>query len=153
VTRLHEQIETSLPLEETFPFIADFANSEAWDPGVASAERIDEGPVAVGSRYQLGVHVGGRVAPMVYRISVLEPLRRVVLTGSGSGVSAVDDIRFQRVDGGTRIDYIADIRLGGRLRFIQPLLGRAFARLARNAADGMRRTLDERAGTDRASRP
>ena len=87
----------SLPIDEAFAYVADFANSQEWDPGVATAERLDPGPVGVGSRYRLGVRMGGRVAPMEYRISVFEPPTRVVLTGSGSGVTAVDDIRFEPI--------------------------------------------------------
>ncbi len=153
MSTLNERIETSLPVDAAFAYVADFANSQEWDPGVATAERIDEGPVGIGARYRLGVHLGRRVAPMEYRISVFEPPYRVVLVGSGSGVSAVDDIRFQPVGTGTRIDYTADIRLGGVLRFVQPFLGRAFATIARNAAGGMRRTLDERAALQRPDRP
>ena len=82
---------------------------------------------------------------MEYRIAVFEPPTRVLLVGTGSGVSAVDDIRFEPLAGGTRIDYTADIRLGGVLRFVQPFLGRAFANLGHNAVDGMQRTLDARA--------
>jgi carbon monoxide dehydrogenase subunit G len=152
VTTLNEQIETTLPIEQAFAYIADFANAREWDPGVATAERIDSGPVGVGSRYRLGVHLGGRVAPMDYRISICEPPNRVVLVGSGSGVSAVDEIRFQRAGAGTRIDYTADIRLGGIMRLVQPFLGGAFRTIARNAADGMHRTLAERAAGDRSSR-
>lgn len=144
MTTLHERIETALPIDETFAYVADFANAQVWDPGVATAHRIDAGPVAVGSRYRLGVRLGSRVAPMEYRITVFEPPTRVVLVGSGSGVSAVDEIRFERADSGTRIDYAADIRLGGVLRFVQPFLGRAFANLGRNAVNGMQRTLDAR---------
>lgn len=144
MTTLHERIETALPIDETFAYVADFANAQVWDPGVATAHRIDAGPVGVGTRYRLGVRLGGRVAPMEYRITVFEPPTRVVLVGSGSGVSAVDEIRFERTDAGTRIDYTADIRLGGVLRLVQPFLGRAFANLGRNAVDGMQRTLDAR---------
>ena len=86
MTTLRERIETPLPIDETFAYVADFANSQDWDPGVATAERLDTGPVGVGSRYRLGVRMGGRVAPMEYRISVFEPPTRVVLTGEGSGV-------------------------------------------------------------------
>ena len=100
MTRLHEEIETPLPLDVAFPFVADFANSSRWDPGVRSSERIDPGPLGVGARYRLGVRMGGRFAPMEYRISALEPMRRVVLTGSGSGVSAVDEIRFEPIGDG-----------------------------------------------------
>jgi carbon monoxide dehydrogenase subunit G len=143
---LREQIETDLPLEEAFAFIADFANASLWDPGVATSEALDPGPLRVGSRFRLGVRVRGRVAPMEYRITRLEP-HRVVLTGEGAGVSAVDDIRFApaRPDGtGTRIDYTADIRLRGLARLLTPLLGGTFARIARDASSGMQRALDAR---------
>jgi Polyketide cyclase / dehydrase and lipid transport len=142
---LRERIDTRLPTDVAFAFVADFANSAVWDPGVATAERLDAGPVGVGSRYRLGIRMGGRVAPMEYRITTFEPSRRVVLVGSGSGVGAVDDIRFESTPDGTRIDYLAEIRLRGLLRFAEPFARGAFARIARDARDGMQRTLDQRA--------
>ena len=120
MTTLHERIETPLPIDDAFAYVADFANSQEWDPGVATAERIDAGPIGLGSRFRLGVRLGPRVAPMEYRISVFEPPTRVVLVGSGSGVSAVDEIRFERIAAATRVDYTADIRLGGVLRLVEP---------------------------------
>ena len=69
MTKLHERIQTTLPIEDTFAFIADFANSSRWDPGVATSEHIDAGPVALGARYDLGVRMRGKVAPMEYRIT------------------------------------------------------------------------------------
>jgi carbon monoxide dehydrogenase subunit G len=146
MTRLREQITTPLGLEDTFAFVADFANSMHWDPGVATSERLDEGPLRVGARYRLGIHMRGRIAPMEYRVSVLEPPRRVVLHGDGSGVSAVDDIRFEQAGEGTRIDYTAGIRLSGIARLAQPLLGGTFAKIARDALGGMQNALDARAG-------
>lgn len=142
---LRERIETTLPLDEAFAFVADFANAAHWDPGVATSERTNPGPVGVGSRYRLGVRMGGRVAPMDYEITTFAPSRRVVLTGSGSGVAAVDDIRFEATATGTRIDYTADIRLRGTRRLLAPFAGGALARIARDARDGMQRALDQRA--------
>jgi len=149
MTRLHERITTPLPIDQTFDFIADFANAMHWDPGVATSARIDDGSVGLGARYRLGVRMRGRVVPMEYRITTYEPPHRVVLTGSGSGIDAVDEIVFEAEPAGTRIDYTADIRLQGALGLIQPLLGRAFAKLAADALDGMQRALDERAAAAR----
>jgi carbon monoxide dehydrogenase subunit G len=141
---LREQLQTDLPIEEAFEFIADFANAGRWDPGVASAERIDgQGAARVGATYRLGVRMGGDVRPMEYRIVQLEPARRVVLNGRGSGVTAVDDIRFESREGRTHIDYVADIRLTGLRRLVAPFAGGTFARIARDARDGMQRALDE----------
>lgn len=144
MTRLHETITTPLPLDDAFAFVADFANAQHWDPGVASSERLDDGPLGVGSRYRLGIRMRGRVVPMEYRITTFEPSRRVVLQGEGSNVSAVDDIRFEATPAGTRIEYTADIRLGGWMRLIEPLAGGAFRRIATDAVNGMQVALDAR---------
>ena len=152
MTRLVEHLETTASQESSFAFIADFANAMHWDPGVATSEQISDGPAGVGTRYRLGVKLGSRVAPMEYEITRFEPPARVVLVGSGSGVTAVDEIRFSpaRSGTGTRIDYTADIRLRGLMRLVQPFLGRAFDAIGRNAMDGMQRALD--AGTGMAER-
>ena len=139
---LREQIETSLPVEAAFAFVADFANATRWDPGVASSERTTPGPVGLGSRYRLGVRMRGRVSPMDYEVTAYEPNRRVVLEGTGSGVSATDEIRFEALPAGTRIDYIADIRLRGLLGLATPFARGAFRHIADNARDGMQRALD-----------
>jgi carbon monoxide dehydrogenase subunit G len=153
MTRLNERIRTALPIEEAFTYLADFANSEEWDPGVDRARRIGDGPVGVGARYELGVRQGSRVVPMEYRISEFEPPSRVVLVGTGSGIEAIDEIRFERRGDETVVDYTADINLTGLLRLVQPFLGGTFRKIAENASDGIERTLAARAAASGASRP
>lgn len=147
MTRLNERIQTSLPIVEAFEYLADFANSAEWDPGVASSDRVGEGDVGVGTRYRLGIRRGERVTPMEYVITAFEPPTRVVLHGEGSGVTAEDEIRFEpRPDGaGSIVDYTADIRLQGLRRIAEPFLGGMFRKIAQDAADGIERTLERRA--------
>ena len=153
MTRLNERIETALPIEEAFAYLADFANSQEWDPGVARAERIGPGEIGVGTRFRLGVRQRGRVVPMEYRITEFDRPRRVVLAGSGSGITAVDELRFERSGNGTIVDYTADIRLGGLLRLVQPFLGGTFRRIAADASRGIRSTLAARAAARGMDRP
>ncbi|HEX6868969.1 MAG TPA: SRPBCC family protein [Candidatus Limnocylindrales bacterium] len=145
MTTLREQIATTLPPGAVFDYVADFQSAAEWDPGVAHARRLDAGPLGVGSRYELGVRMGGRVVPMTYRITVFERPSRVVLEGEGSNVAAIDDIRFVPAIEGTVVDYTADIRLRGWMRLIQPFVGGALAKVGRDAAAGMTRTLAARA--------
>lgn len=142
---LRERIDTSLGIEDAFAFVADFANAAKWDPGVATSEQVGTGPVRVGTRYKLGVRMGGRVAQMDYTITQLDAPRRVVLAGEGSGVVAVDDIAFEPAGTGTTIRYTADIQLRGLMRLLTPFAGGAFRKLAENARAGMQRALDQRA--------
>ena len=142
MTILRERIETTLPVADAFAFVADFANAERWDPGVASSVRTNPGPVAVGARYRLSVRMGGRVVPMDYEVDELELDRRVVLLGRGSGVFAIDEIEFTPIETGTRIDYTADIRLVGLLRLAAPFAGGALAGVGSRAREGMCLALD-----------
>jgi carbon monoxide dehydrogenase subunit G len=64
-----------------------------------------------------------------------------VLRGSGATVTAIDDIRFEPTASGTRIRYLADIRLKGLLRLFEPLLARRLRETGRAAMDGMQRAL------------
>ncbi len=142
MTRLVEQIMTALPREAAFAYVADFSRQSEWDPNTTSSRRIDDGPLGVGARFALEVSLGGRTAPMEYRITEYEPSRRVVLTGEGSGVWSSDEITFTDTPGGTRVDYVAEIKLSGLLGVLQPLLGRAFAKIGRGAVEGMRAALE-----------
>jgi Polyketide cyclase / dehydrase and lipid transport len=155
MTHLAASIVTSLPIDQAFDFIADFANSSLWDPGVATSARAevnDSSPLGVGTRFKLGVRMRGRVAPMEYRITSYDRPVLVILAGTGSNISATDSIRFTALPDGTRIEYVADIRLGGWMRLVEPFAGGAFRTLASNALNGMQRALDARAGA-RSAKP
>lgn len=138
MTVLNEELKVSRPLDEVFGLVGDFANAEVWDPGVEESRAITEGPVRVGSRYELTVVFNGRRLPMTYEVTAFDPPRRVELVGTGSTVDARDDIRFEATDEGTRILYMADLRLKGVLRLIEPLLRSKFEQVGRRAMKGMR---------------
>lgn len=145
MTRIHERIETDLAIDHAFDYIADFDHADEWDPNTTDAARIGTEPPGLGARFALEVRMGRRTAPMEYRITEYDRPRRVVLVGEGSGVTTVDDIRFERIGERTVVDYMADIRLGGLSRLAQPLLGGAFRRIGQQAAEGMNRELARRA--------
>ena len=140
--RLHETRRIERPLEEVFSFTADFANAEKWDPGVSSSQRVGNGPVGVGSRYDVMVSFGSREVPMTYEITEWEPNARVVLVGSGETIEAIDEIGFEARDDGTVVDYIADLSFTNWIRFLGPLMAPLLVRVGRRALDGLVETLE-----------
>jgi carbon monoxide dehydrogenase subunit G len=145
MTVLKEQLEVNRPLEEVFAFVGDFANAERWDPGVASSRALTDPPVRIGSRYDLIVVFNGRRLPMIYEVTAYDPPHRVELRGTGSTVNALDDIRFEQTERGTRIRYTADLRLRGPIRLGEPLLRSKFEEVGRRAMEGMRAALESAA--------
>lgn len=140
--RLHEIRHIRRPLEEVFAFTADFANAEEWDPGVASSQRVGEGPPGVGAEYQVTVSFGSREIPMTYRITEWDQDQRVVLSGEGETIEALDEIRFAARDGGTEVEYTADLTFTNWMRFIVPFMSPVLTRVGERALDGLVETLE-----------
>jgi len=139
--RLHEVIEVPQGCEEAFRFTSNFALIEQWDPGVSESEKLTPGPVREGSRFRVVVKTGLGTSEMLYIVHRYEPPHRVVLKGVGESIHALDEIRFSATEAGTRIEYTADITLGGAAGKVEFLLGPALTRVGKKAMAGLQKAL------------
>ena len=139
--RLHEVIEVPRSCADAFRYTANFGLIEQWDPGVTESEQLTQGALSVGSRFRVVVKAGIGTSEMHYTITRFEPPHRVVLEGTGDGIHAVDDIRFTAAGDVTRIDYTADITLGGLPGKAETLLGPFLERVGKKAMAGLKRAL------------
>ncbi len=142
MVRLHETRLIDRPIAEVFDYTADFDNIENWDPGVASSKRLDDGPVGVGSRFELMVSFGASQIPMTYEITEYQPNERVVVIGKGEKLEAVDVIEFEdQGDGRTVVDYTADLSFHNFVKYLTPVMGPVFKRVGEKAVDGLAEAL------------
>ena len=132
------EIEVPREPADVFAYLADFSNAAEWDPGIESARRLTEGPIAVGSRFEVMAPFRDKVQRFEYVVTELDEGRRIVLHGEGDKALSDDAITVKGADGGTRIAYRADIRLKGVWRIAEPFLRRTFARMGDEALDGLR---------------
>jgi carbon monoxide dehydrogenase subunit G len=145
MTRLTETLEVDGSVADVFAFIGDFANVPAWDPGTVESTKITSGDIGVGTRYHVVAEFNGRRLPLEYVVREWQPPRRVVLEGEGKTFRGVDEISFDPTpSGGTRITYVADLKLRGVLRVAEPFMRSRFEQTAKDGIAGMRRALEER---------
>jgi carbon monoxide dehydrogenase subunit G len=140
--RVRKEIQVSVPRQEAFAYVAEFANSADWDPGIAAGKKVTEGPVREGTEFEIVALFRGKRQPFHYLVSVFEPERRLVLSGEGEKARSLDEITFEASGAGTRIVYVADIKLKGVARVAEPLLGRTMNRMADDALAGLKSVLD-----------
>lgn len=68
---------------------------------------------------------------------------RIPLTGRAKGLTALDTIEFQAIDSTTtEVHYIADLRFGGILGVITPLMKPWLDRIGTKAVQGMKQALE-----------
>lgn len=125
--------------DATFAYLADFSSTAEWDPGIDRAERLDAGPVTVGSRFRVVARFLGRDVELVYTVTEHDAAaRRIVLRGENTTTVSVDEIV---VGDDASVTYDADLTLKGPGKLFDPVLGLLFGRVGDRAADGLRATL------------
>jgi carbon monoxide dehydrogenase subunit G len=138
VARYTDSFETTASPEAVFAYFEDFTNGPEWDPGIAAVERLDDGPIDVGSRFALDLLIAGRVQRYVYTVEVHDPTRRITFatrTGRSVGIDAFTVVPTPE---GTRLDFEGTFTFTGLLGALaDPLLQIAYTRIARKAAAGI----------------
>ena len=148
MARYRATVTTDWSPRQTFNYMADFANSAEWDPGVVSAEKLTDDPLRVGARFDLVAAFLGREIDLTYETIELEAPRRVVLRAKSGTVVSLDAMTFEpTASDGTAVTYDADLRLKGAFRVADPLLRLAFRRIGDRARDGIAARLAEPAPT------
>ena len=143
--RLTETIVVDNPASQVFDYVVDFSNAAEWDPGIESSVKATEGPVEVGTEFDLVAGFLGTTAPVRYRIEEIQPGKQVRVRGIGNRVVSVDTVTVTAEGGRTRIDYRADLTLTGVARLFEPLLRGAMKKMGAKALVGLRETLDRKA--------
>ena len=139
MARYHAEIHVVTPPEQAFTYLANFANSQEWDPGVVRAELITPGPVGSGSEFDVVTGSARRTIDFRYRIIDFDQPRRVVLRGTAARLVSTDQIDVAAAeDGGSMITYDADLRLSGVWRILDLPLSLAFRRIGDRAIEGLR---------------
>ena len=142
VITIDEAIDCALATPEVFAFLADFTNTEKWDPGTVRTKLIS-GDGRVGSTYRNTSRFLGRNTDLTYFVVEYEPNARVVFRGENETVNALDTISFAAIEGGTSVRYQAEFTLKGAAKFLEPILRLAFFRLGRAGAKRMKEVLAE----------
>lgn len=143
MARYTTDIEVDAPADTVFAFLEDFTNAADWDPGVADAERLDDGPIGVGSRFGLDLLVAGRTQRWVYEVERHDAPHRVTFATRTSRASGIDDVTVVELPGNrSRVTWDATFRFSGLLgSLVDPAFGLVFQRIADKAVAGLRTAL------------
>jgi hypothetical protein len=142
MARYRTTVHATRDADDVFAYMAAFEHSAEWDPGVAEAERLTDGPVGPDTRFRVVTLVAGRKIPLEYRVTAFGPGRRVVVTAESSSLRSVDEITVDADGDGSSMTYDADLSLRGVFVLLTPLLAVAFHRIGDRARGGLRRELN-----------
>jgi hypothetical protein len=139
--RYRVSIDSPKPPTETFAYLAAFDNIRDWDPSVASAKRLDDGEVRLGSAFEVVVRVGKRALPLRYEVVRFESGELIALEANARWFRSYDVISVTARSAGSVASYDALLELKSLAKLAAPFMGRAFEKIGDDAAAGLRRVL------------
>jgi hypothetical protein len=134
------------PAERVFPWLADPARWSSWAPAVVDRRPIDQGPVAVGSKWAAVDRIGPFRIRFTDTLVVLDPDEQVVWDSTTPWNSRVDYRLVPHPDG-VRIVARYEGDVAGWLRLVALLPTFVLAHILMRDFQGLRRLLAAEADT------
>jgi uncharacterized protein YndB with AHSA1/START domain len=150
--RVEQDFTVARPPDEVFAYMTDPANLRAWQPSKLAVEPLTDGPPRRGYRLRETTKVGVRRWDQVVEFTEFVP-GRALTTHIVEGSMPVDG-RWTLADdgrGGTRAHFVAEGRIPGPMRLLEPLVAMGVRRSFRHYHELLARNV-EAAGA-RAARP
>ena len=129
------KIESSMvinrPVEEVFAVLSNVENNPKWSSAFLEVNKTSEGPVGVGTTWRgVGKFLGQQIEVEIEETEY-EPNRKSTQK-SKSPFPVDQQMTFEKVDGGTRVNLIFEAEPGGFFKLAEPL----FASMAKRNIEG-----------------
>lgn len=135
-------IETPMPADQAFTFMADLRNFEDWDPGVQKSVQVEgsgPGPDAV---FDVTVDAPGKGLTLRYETTEYDAPNSCTVKASSTLFTSLDRITVEPTENGSLVTYDAELTLNGPLGLLDFALKPAFGRIGGRADEGLQQALD-----------
>ncbi|MEM9712015.1 MAG: SRPBCC family protein [Actinomycetota bacterium] len=138
MARYTTTVSSPHPAEAVFDSLADFSTVAQWDPNVESATRMEEGELAVGSKFKVLNDFFGRKQKLVYEMLAYDRPNEFVVEAKTSSFDSNDTVTITPTSSGCDVTYDAIITMKGVGRFFDPVIGLLFRIVGGKAEKGLR---------------
>ncbi len=134
------------PPSVVLDYLRDFSHAEEWDPGTEKCERLDTGPVRVGSRWHNESKIAGVSTELVYELTELSD-HHLVLVGKNETATSTDTITVVPDGTGSEVTYEAVIEMSGAAKLAEPAVKLVFEKIGNDTEDDMTTVLNRLAAS------
>lgn len=138
------EVVIEAPVDEVFDFVADERNEPKYNPRIARAEKLGDGPVGEGSRFvaqPAGMGSGGAMTVEILEYDRPYRFHNVIRS---SYMQVDGTVTFTNQRGGTLLRWDWDMGLTGPMKIFSPVLALIAPRWERRNWVALKRYLESR---------
>jgi uncharacterized protein YndB with AHSA1/START domain len=142
MARIEESIEIKRPVEQVFGYTTDAKSWPRWQSIIVEADQTSPGPVAVGTTFRGTSRMMGRTMPWTAKATEFEANRKYG-KNIDSGPMTIDQHNtYLSVEGGTKFTILYDMKVGGFLKLMSPVLAGSMRRELKKSLGNLKRVLE-----------
>ena len=122
MTPIRGEVTIDAPVEEVFDLVADERTEPRYNPRIARAEKLSDGPVGRGSRFVVEPKGMGARGRMVMEVLEYDRPRRLHNAIRSSYLEVYGTLTFEDTGGSTRLRWDWEMDLIGGMRIMSPVL-------------------------------
>ena len=136
------EVTIAAPVEEVFDLVADERTEPRYNPRIARAEKISDGPVGRGSRFVVEPRRAGARGRMLVEVLEFDRPRRLHHAIHASYLEVDGTLTFEDTGGATRLRWDWEIDLVGGMRIMSPVLALVGSRWERRNWIGLKQYVE-----------
>ena len=114
--------------DKVVEYLSDFSHATEWDPGTEKCERVDNGPVKVGSSWHNESKIAGVSTELTYTLKTLTA-DTIVLVGENKTATSTETMEVKPAGAGTELTYTNEIELHGAAKIGAPAMKLVFEKV------------------------
>jgi carbon monoxide dehydrogenase subunit G len=124
--RIEHEIHIDREPAEVFAFLTDSENLSAWQPTTVAVRRQQQGPLALGERFEEVHKALRRELASTVEVAAYDPPRLFALHLVSGAVPLDGRWELEPSPGGTLLRFVGEGDVHGLLRLTKPMLARQF---------------------------
>ena len=145
VARIEESVEIKRPVEQVFAYVADARSWPKWHPAMPEAEQTSPGQMGIGTTIRGINKVMGMRMPWTSKVTEYEPNKKWGETISSGSSLIEEQLTFDSVEGGTKLAVVYDMKVGGFLKLLAPMVIRTMRKQLKTNLSTLKSILDKQA--------
>lgn len=119
---MQEKFDSERTIGNVFDYIVDFSRIDQWDHTITSAVKVTDGPIGLGTKFDLVFSMGLRKIPISYEITEFDYPNKAILTGISDNFTAVDTVNIVQAANGCHVNWHAQLEFTGFAEKIVPMI-------------------------------
>ena len=122
MARWENSVVVNRSAEDVFDFVLNPEHGPKWHAGTTAMRQLSDGPISLGTRFQITMRMPGRQREAVTEITEYEPNRMVTFKTQSGPIPFVLRYALEPVEAGTKLTEVGEVDLGGVFKLIDPII-------------------------------